>query len=310
MKTFNINFKNNDLESAFFTTLKLLITFIIALSVFACSDEDCSYIALDDTDCPNLGLNIGDPCDSNDDGDLDGTINDACECITDFTQISQCPGFIQNGDFEITTGDPNASPDQDIDLATNWKALWQSGSLADLFNDTTTNYNASCFVGPTPLSGVYAGMWVENNTNTTASSTYREGMFNELTTPIYANTGSYNLTFDYANMSLGCGTSNDVKVGVYGVYHPISDPLPPNPTGVGTPSNLDLFGTTNTVYLGEVGISSTTTNTWNTASFTIDTSTLSMPISGINHIMITNSHLPFADFGRMFIAFDEFCLIN
>ena len=309
MKTY-IKHKNHDLESRFFKTIKFLMTFIIALSVFSCSDEGCGYISVDDPDCPNLGLNIGDSCDSTGDGNLDGTINDTCECIPNFTTISECPGFIQNGDFEITTGDPNSTIDQDIDLATNWKALWQSGSLADLFNDTTTNYGAGCFVGPTPLSGVYAGMWVENNTNTTASATFREGMFNELTTSIFANTGIYNLTFDYANMSAGCGNSNDIKVGVYGVYHPISDPLPSNPTGVGTPSNLDLFGAANTVYLGEVVISSTTTNTWNTASFTIDTSTLIVPTNGINHIMITNSHMPFADFGRMFIAFDQFCLIN
>jgi len=35
-----------------------------------------------------------------------------------------------------------------------------------------------------------------------------------------------------------------------------------------------------------------------------------MPAAGFTHIMITNSHLPFPDFGRMFIAFDEYCLVD
>ena len=297
----------NTITNSFFKLLILCLLF----SNFSCSnDDECGYNEV--YDCQVLQLNVGDACDSNGDGINNGTINDFCECIPDFPIIRSCPGFIQNGDFETLQAgtDPNTSVDNDIDLALNWKELWQSGSLADLFNDTTTNYGAGCFTGPTPLSGVFAGMWIENNSNATGSATFREGMFNELTTTINQNTGVYNLTFDYASMSDNCGASNDVKVGVYGVYHNIVNPLPANPTGVGTPSNLDLFGSANTVFLGEVVISSATTNTWSTATLTIDTSSLIIPTNGINHIMITNSHLPFDDFGRKFLAFDEFCLTN
>lgn len=261
-------------------------------------------------DCVDLQLNIGAACDSTDDGALDGTVNDSCECITGFPIIASCPGFIQNGDFEIITGDPNAQTDEDIDLATHWKALWQSGSLADLFDDNTTDFGTGCFTSPTSLTGVFAGMWIENTTNPNGGPLYREGMFNKLTNTINQDTGLYTLSFDYANMSEACASSNDVKVGVYGVYHPLANPLPANPTGISSPSNLDLFGAANTVFLGEVVITSTTTNAWQATIFTIDTSTLTFPTNGINHIMITNSHLPFNDYGKMYLGFDNFCLTN
>lgn len=287
----------------------ILSLIIIGSIIFSCSDEECGYFL--DVDCPVLGLNYGDFCSVNDDGVLDGTVNDNCECIPNGPVISECPGFIQNGDFEIITGDPNTSVDNDIDLATGWEPLWQgSTSLADLFDSYSSNYNSTCITGPTPSSGVYAGMWIENNTNVDASNTFREGFFNVLNATINQNSGNYTLTFDYANMSEECGPSNDVKVGVYGIYYDSSNSLPVRPTTMGTPSNLDLFGASNTVFLGEIIISSTTPNTWQQASFTVDSASLSFPSTGVNHIMITNSHLPFDDFGRMFVGFDNFCLIN
>lgn len=259
-------------------------------------------------ECEDLQLNIGDECDSNGDGELNGFVNDLCECEPDNTVIDSCPGYIQNGDFEIVNGDPNASVDQDIDLAEHWKKLWQVGSLADLFDTNTTNFGTSCFSAPTPPSGVFAGMWIENSKTTGAA--YREGMFNEMSYQIYEDSGLYTLSFDYALMSEDCATSNDVKVGVYGINYSSSDPLPAAPTGIATPSNLNLFGSSNTVFLGEIVISSTTPNTWQNISITIDTSVLTFPTDGINHIMITNSHQPLDQYGKMFVGFDNFCLIN
>lgn len=303
--------KNHRLNKVSQTLFRVLLMCFLITQVSCSDDELCDYNEnLKTFDCEDLQVNIGDACDSNGDGIANGSVNDSCECIPKYPIFGSCPGFIQNGDFEIVIGDPNAQIDQDIDLATHWTALWQTGSLADLFNDTTTAYGAGCFVGPTPLSGVFAGMWIENNTNPAAGNTYREGMFNELTTIINENTGIYTLSFDYANMSEACAASNSVKVGIYGVYHPTADPLPSNPTGLATPSNLDLFGASNTVFLGEVVVTSTTSNKWQTATFTVDTSALTFPANGINHIMVTNSHLPFADYGKMFLGFDNFCLIN
>ncbi|MAZ29055.1 MAG: hypothetical protein CL868_18495 [Cytophagaceae bacterium] len=246
---------------------------IIILTAVSCDDSDCEYI--EQREPPYLTTN-------------------------------ECPGFVDNGDFEIVTGNPNASVDQDIDLATGWGALWQNGSLADLFDASTTNFGSSSFVAPAPASGVFAGMWVENSSN--GGATYREGMFNKLTNAINASTGIYTLSFDYAKMSTA--SSNDVKVGVYGVYF-TGTSLPANPTSINTPPNTDLFGTANAVLLGEVVISNTTTNTWASASFTFDSSSITMPASGnITHVMITNSHVTLPDFGRMFVGFDNFCLIN
>lgn len=300
------------LQKTTVTFLKFAVMSFLTLHISCSDDELCAYDGDEDTinfECEDLRLNVGDACDANGDGIANGFVNDFCECIVDVPVIASCPGYIQNGDFEIVTGDPNAVTDQDIDLATHWKALWQTGSLADLFDDATTSYGAPCFIGPTPASGVFAGMWIENNSNPTAGNTYREGMFNELTTIINQGSGLYNLSFDYANMSENCASSNDVKVGIYGVYHPTTDPLPANPSGLSTPSNLDLFGAANTVFLGEVVVTSTTTNSWTAASFTIDTSVLTFPANGINHIMITNSHLPFDEYVKMFLGFDNFCLL-
>ena len=307
MKTKNIktDFKDRKVTPFFGV---LLILFM--LNTACHEEENCGYDII--FDCELLQLNFNDLCDSNGDGEMDGTVNEFCECIPEKEVVTfyECPGFIQNGSFETLTGDPNTTVDQDVDLATHWKALWQSGSLADLFNDSTTSYGAGCFSGPTPLSGAYAGMWIENSTSTTRDATYREGMFNELAGTIYQNTGTYSLTFDYANMSARCGASNAVKVGVYGIYHPTANPLPANPTALNTPSNIDLFGAVNTVFLGEITITSSTPGTWTTTSFSIDSNALTFPTNGINHIMVTNSHLPFEDYGKMYLGFDNFCLIN
>jgi hypothetical protein len=289
--------------------LGMLLAIICA--VVACSDDEaCGYEVEELIDCPAIGLNIGDACSVNGDGNLNGTVNDVCECIQDFTIISECPGFMQNADFEIVTGDPNATIDNDIDLATGWGPLWQTGSLADLFDQSTTNFGAGCFTMPTPLSGVFAGMWVENNPNSMGSAGFREGFFNEMTATILPNTGTYNLSFDHANMSTGCGFTGDIKVGVYGVNYSLPTPLPANPTGVGVPTNIDLFGAANTVLLAEITIPSSNDDTWVQEVIAINTNALSLPAGGFNHIMITHTDNPLPDFGRLFMGFDNFCIIN
>jgi len=268
-------------------------------------NEFCECISEQAFDCPNLMLNIGDPCDSSGDGVDDGTVSNICECIEDSVIVpTACQGLMQNGDFETITGDPNSTIDNDIDLATFWGPLWASGSLADLFDATTTSFGSSSFVAPTPANGVFAGMWIENSNN--SSPSFREGMFNQLNASISPNSGNYSLTFDYAVMSTN--SSNPVKIGIYGVN--FGGTLPPNPTGMQTPSNLNLYGTGNSVYLGEVVVPPGSTNSYTTVTIPFDTSTLTMPTAGFSHIMITNSHLPLPDFGKMFIAFDEYCLIR
>lgn len=233
---------------------------------------------------------------------------DTCD-YKSYTVLKNCPGFMQNGDFEIVTGNPNAIIDQDIDLATNWNRLWAGGgSLADLFDDTTTYFGSSSFVAPTPnTSGIFAGIWVA--TSTSSKLSLREGMFNEMTATIFPNTGVYSISFDYAEISTNA-SATPVKIGMYGIYHPVGDPLPAAPTAVSVPTNLDLFGSGNTVFLGEVLVTGTPSNVWRTATFTIDTALLPVPVNGFNNIMITNSHLPLEGNGARFMVFDNFCFIN
>lgn len=287
---------------------RTLTLIVLIATLMACdTDEVCGYDGDDEVDCPNLQANIGDPCDSNGDGTLNGTVNEFCECISEPVGLV-CPGLMQNGNFETVTGDPNATLDNDIDLATSWGPLWGSGngtgSLADLFDTATTNFGLSSFVAPTPANGVFAGMWIEDSNN--SSPSFREGMFNQLSTPLLPNTGGYQVRFDYAVMSTDM--SNPVKIGVYGVN--FNGTLPPNPTSMQTPSNLDLYGPGNSVYLGEIVVPSGANNTYTSAIIGFNSDTLTMPAAGFTHIMITNSHLPFPDFGRMFIAFDEYCLVD
>ncbi|KEZ93609.1 hypothetical protein IL45_05230 [Nonlabens ulvanivorans] len=279
----------------------------LAIMILSCDgDEVCGYTGDNDPDCPNLEANIGDDCDSNGDTILDGTVNEFCECIGEMMPPVACGDFMQNVDFEVVTGDVNASIDQDINLATSWGPLWGSGSgsasLADLWNSSSTLPGG--FVQPTPSSGNYAGMWIENSN--AASPSFREGMFNQLSTSILPSTGIYVMSFNHAVM--GITVNNDVKIGVYGVN--FSGTLPPNPTSMQTPSNLDLYGPGNSVLLGEILVPAGSSNTYTTASLSFDTNSLTMPAAGFTHIMITHSHIVLPDFGRMFIAFDDYCLIS
>lgn len=253
--------------------IKITTAVLLSLSLIACDgDEVCGYVS---------------------DNDTTGSL------------LTTCPGFIQNGDFEIVTGDPNAQVDQDIDLATDWSALWTNGSLADLFDNNTTTFGGSGFVAPTPASGTFAGMWIENSNN--PDPTFREGMFNKLTTPLLPGTGSYLATFDYAVMSVNNGSAA-IKIAVYGVN--FSGTLPTNPTSMQTPSNLDLYSPGNSVFLGEVTVNDSSSNTYTTASMSFNTNLLTMPAGGFTHIMITSTHLPDPGFGKMFMAFDNYCVIN
>ncbi len=63
----------------YFSVTKLLLVLSIILFTTACGNEDeCGY----SKDCTELEKNFGDPCDSNGDEVLDGTVNEFCECIT------------------------------------------------------------------------------------------------------------------------------------------------------------------------------------------------------------------------------------
>ena len=58
--------------------LKVIMLMLLTVSISCEKEENCAYTEL--MDCQVLGLNIGDDCDSNGDGELDGTVNEDCEC--------------------------------------------------------------------------------------------------------------------------------------------------------------------------------------------------------------------------------------
>ncbi len=216
---------------------------------------------------------------------------------------SFCPGNqFDNGNFETITGNPNTLPDQDINLAVGWSALWQTGSLADLFCEGTS---PAGMTSPAPLSGNFAGMWISNTDEQTVA-TWREGMFNLLLTPIPNGSGIYTFTFDVANLQPSNTAS--VEIGIYGINYNPTNPLPATPAGSHTPNNLNLFGPANSVELGVIPVNGVWTNTWASQTLTFDSSMSGFPTAGITHIMITHSELQTPTIKRRYMGFDNFCL--
>ena len=177
-----------------------------------------------------------------------------------------CPGnLFTNGDLEI--GTPTGS-DQDINNALGFSSIWAAGSLADFYA-----YNAGPFPPPIPATGNYAGLWISNNPS--ASTTYREGLYNGLNTPISNSSGIYSFTFDIACL-YGWGAA---EVGVYGIYNPTAA-YSATPTSSHTPSNENLFGPANTVLLGTVPVGGGCGQTKTTQTITFDSVLLDFLLEG------------------------------
>ncbi|CAM1363863.1 T9SS type A sorting domain-containing protein [Tenacibaculum xiamenense] len=215
-----------------------------------------------------------------------------------FSQQEFCPGnYFDNGDLEI--GTPTGS-DQDINLAQGFSAIWGSGSLADFYA-----FNAGPFTYPAPATGNYAGFWISNHPF--PNTTWREGLYNTFLTPIPANTGNYDFTFDVACLYKDSGVDADVEIGVYGIYNPGAS-LGTTPSSNFTPDNLNLFPG-NTVLLGTIPITGDCSNIKQNVSITIATAGMSIP--SITHIMITHSDtvISYGDGGgKRYIGLDNFCL--
>jgi hypothetical protein len=211
-----------------------------------------------------------------------------------------CPGNIfTNGNFETVTANPDATGDQDINVATGWSPIWQGGSLADLYCAGSSGVTQR----PTPSSGVYASLWICNRN--LPDAIYREGMFNKLQTTIAGNSGSYSFNFNTAKLS--DGQSAAVEIGIYGVSF-TSSLLPSAPTGMSVPTNLNLFGAGNAVLLGTVTVPANTTNTWANQTISFNSGMAGFPAAGINHILITKSDNVLPGLAQMYMAFDNFCL--
>lgn len=203
-----------------------------------------------------------------------------------------CPGnLIQNGQFEQGTPTPQ---DQDIGNATGWKPIWQNGNLADFYPANLSGTGSP----PNPQSGNYASLWVDNRVRI---DDFREGLNNELLSPIAKNSGYYKFTFDLACI----GGFGQAELGVYGIYNPTNN-FSADPIDSHNPSNIDLFGSSNTVLLGNIPIQNPCTNTKENLDLSFASDLVSFPDSGITHILLTRSDNIIS--GSRFVGVDNFCI--
>jgi hypothetical protein len=223
---------------------------------------------------------------------------------TIFTQenlpLGVCMGtHIINGDLRV--GQVPNGRDNTINGAFGFSAIWGSGSSAEYYSETQTPIIFPSIILPTPVSGNYVSCWIANNNMTNGSANDREGFMAKVF-GMYKNTGSYTLTFDMACLD-GFGTA---ELGVYGVFNS-SSAYSTQPTGVNVPTNMNLFGASNTVLVGNVLISGCGP-TKNQKTVTINTNALNFPTNGITHLMFTHSGNQRS--GAHYVAFDDFCLVR
>jgi len=218
-----------------------------------------------------------------------------------------CPGnYFTNGNFEQVTGNPTARDSDDINLATGWSALWnRGGGTADLTCNASPHGLRN---NPLPDSGFYGGMWIINSTNRTGeNSTYREGMYNKLSSIVTKNSGTYSFNFDMAN-SGSTNSSNPVAIDIYGVYNPTNS-TGSTPLSCYNPSNYNLWASNPSVKVFKLGTITTPvgmTNNWQAQTVTFNSNIITTP--NITHIMITRSEDIVNKWGKMYINFDNFCL--
>lgn len=205
----------------------------------------------------------------------------------------ECSTYMSNPDFEtnIPTG---LYVQNNINDATGWSSIW-SGYLSGEFYGEDNFWPQ--IVNPSVASGNYSGFWINNKINSE-----REGIMNELSTPILPGNELFTLSFELSVLA-GYGTP---EMGIYGVYNPsstvtnlVTDSYSHSPT------NMDLFGTGNVVLLGTVDITQAD-NTTQFESISFNTNNTGFPSNGITHIFITRTDSIFSS-GK-YIGVDNFCL--
>lgn len=223
--------------------------------------------------------------------------NDTLELILPNCQpLGFCPnGFTSNGD--LSQGTAASGGDQHIDNAVDFSRIWSNGSFAEFYVE---NYAPSGYTPPSPATGNYASCWIANYAG--GGTGYREGFKSQLVTPIAPNSGAYDISLDLAVLN-GWGTP---EVAIYGVYNPSGNPSP-NPTGAYTPSNLDLYGATNTVLLGTIAIDNSFSNSKQNYTLSFITSGIDFPANGMTHFFVTHSDNQSIS-GAKYMAFDNFCI--
>lgn len=222
-----------------------------------------------------------------------------------------CPGnYFKNGNFDDSLiSNPNDNRHTDIGAAYGWEAMWKAdNTMADLFCPWVHTVGTA----PSPNVGVYAGMWIVNQSNAGGNANFREGMYNKLTTTIPKNSGSYTFTFDLANSKYSDFTGT-LSIGIYGVFNP-NNTLANVPTSTNNPTNENLWLSVDpnirVVMLGSLNINcSVLSNQWQSQSITFNSGDLGFPNTGISHIMITNNtSFITTPYGKEYFYFDNFCM--
>lgn len=218
--------------------------------------------------------------------------------LTGTIGLTQCCGnYFNNGNFE--TGTP-AIPagatriSNNIYLADHWSKIWDNFSSGEFLN---ASVNPASLLDPVPATGNYGGFWVANS-----SGGIREGIMNELADPIPNSSGSYDLNFELAVV----GGSDDInaEMGVYGVYNPGTLSLASSDAAL--PTNLNLFGASNTVLLGTITVNGSVDGAKQSIFVNFNSGAGGFPPSGITHIFLTRTAL--INGAQKFVAVDNFCL--
>lgn len=220
-------------------------------------------------------------------------------CLSDNDTTGTTPNICNSHltNIDLEQGTPSIL-DNDIDNAVNYSRIWATGNSAGYYPANYSPYGFQAL--PSPATGNFAGCWIVND-NTSSTTTERQGFKVELTAPILANTGTYDLNFDMACLK----NSGTGEIGIYGIYNP-NNAFSVQPTGHSTPSNMNLYGSNNTVLLGTVVVNNFFTNKATyTISFNSNASTF--PVNGMTHFFITKSDNQ-AIRGMHYVAFDDFCL--
>lgn len=208
-----------------------------------------------------------------------------------------CPGnIIQNGDFEI--GTPTGL-DEDIDLAANWGPIW------DTLNPIGGNFSTGDFyitsdlpVFPATQNQV-AAFWCSSS----GDVVQREGIMNELSTPLQNGNEDCELTFLLAcpNQNTYFGTPRLTAYAVNsGFYTGQITNVSSNPL------NVDLFlGVGGTVVeLGFYDIPTSCDQTFTPVTINFNTSNIPLGVS-LDHIFFTRAD---GISGGVYVAMDDVCL--
>ncbi|MFT6334308.1 MAG: hypothetical protein ACJATI_001045 [Halioglobus sp.] len=212
----------------------------------------------------------------------------------------------------------------------SYSFMWASNGWSSMRLNQTSSlkfYNENQGLNPAwnprPPSGNYAALWIQNWSS--SSTVKRQGIINELTTPIGQNTGTYLMTFTYSCLNdcngSGGNSINKPEISIFGINNP-SNNVPLNVSTSHLPSNTDLFGSANTTLLSTFTVNESCGDelyVWSSylqiyspdergtkysASIEIDMNNMSHEIT---HIMLTHSDQVLSH-AEGYIGVDNFCL--